>query len=73
MRRASQGFAAELAFASVAVVGAHAQDAYPSRPIKLIVPFAAGGNTDAVGRVAAFHLSEKGDALVFYRGQYRDL
>jgi tripartite-type tricarboxylate transporter receptor subunit TctC len=32
---------------------ATAQDAYPSRLIKLIVPFAAGGNTDVVGRVTA--------------------
>src|SRR5919108_4709177 len=32
---------------------AAAQDAYPSRLIKLIVPFAAGGNTDVVGRVTA--------------------
>ncbi|MET0278742.1 MAG: flavin reductase family protein [Pseudorhodoplanes sp.] len=29
--------------------------------------------TIAVGRVAAFHLSERSDALVFYRGQYRNL
>lgn len=29
--------------------------------------------TIAVGRVAAFHLSDKSDALVFYRGQYRNL
>ena len=42
----------------VAVVGAHAQDAYPSRPIKLIVPFAAGGNTDAIGRVAAGYMEQ---------------
>src|SRR6516225_1622874 len=26
-------------------------EAYPSRPITMIVPFAAGGGTDAVGRV----------------------
>ena len=30
-----------------------AQDKWPSRPIKLMVPFAAGGNTDAVARIAA--------------------
>lgn len=30
-----------------------AQDVWPSRPVKLIVPFAAGGNTDVVGRVTA--------------------
>ncbi len=31
------------------------------------------GTTIAVGRVAAFHLSEASEALVFYRGQYRAL
>lgn len=35
-------------------------DIYPSRPIKLVVPFAAGSGTDAVARVTAKHL---GDAL----------
>ena len=29
--------------------------------------------TICVGRVAAFHLSEQSDALLFYRGQYRQL
>jgi tripartite-type tricarboxylate transporter receptor subunit TctC len=42
-----------LAFAILAgVAGADAQT-YPSRPITLIVPFPAGGSTDAVGRVVA--------------------
>jgi tripartite-type tricarboxylate transporter receptor subunit TctC len=35
---------------------ASAQDKWPSRPIKLIVPFAAGGNTDAVARIAANYM-----------------
>jgi len=30
-----------------------AQDKYPSRPITMIVPFAAGGSTDAIARVVA--------------------
>lgn len=30
---------------------AAAQDAWPSRPIRMIIPFAAGGPTDVVGRV----------------------
>ena len=32
---------------------AHAQDNYPSRSITLIVPFAAGGSTDVIGRIVA--------------------
>ena len=35
---------------------ATAQDRWPNRPIKLIVPFAAGGNTDAVARLAGSYL-----------------
>lgn len=38
--------------------GARAQDAYPNRAIKLVVPFAAGGNTDAVGRVTASYMEQ---------------
>src|SRR6185503_1963335 len=38
---------------------AHAQtQTWPQRPIKLLVPFAAGGNIDVMGRLAATRLSE---------------
>src|SRR5580704_8732673 len=51
-----------LAFAMLAIVGAtersHAQ-AWPTRPVKFIPPFAAGGTSDTLGRIAAQHLSEK--------------
>jgi tripartite-type tricarboxylate transporter receptor subunit TctC len=38
-------------------IPAQAQDKYPSRPIKLLVPFPAGGPTDVMGRVIAQRLS----------------
>jgi tripartite-type tricarboxylate transporter receptor subunit TctC len=39
---------------SALVVGpARAQEAWPARPIKLIVPFAPGGTSDVLGRVVA--------------------
>ena len=31
-------------------------DSYPNRPIKLIMPYPAGGSTDVIGRVIADHL-----------------
>ncbi|MFN0164284.1 MAG: Bug family tripartite tricarboxylate transporter substrate binding protein [Burkholderiales bacterium] len=37
----------------------HAQSAYPTRPMRMIVPFPAGGSTDIVGRVVAQKLSER--------------
>ena len=46
---------AALVFAGAA--SAHAQ-AWPSKPIKYIVPFAAGGTTDILGRMVGAKLSE---------------
>jgi tripartite-type tricarboxylate transporter receptor subunit TctC len=37
---------------------ASAQSAWPERPVTIIVPFAAGGNTDGFARMAAQHLGE---------------
>jgi tripartite-type tricarboxylate transporter receptor subunit TctC len=38
--------------------GAFAQDAYPSRPVTMIVPYTAGGSTDVVARLIAQKLTE---------------
>jgi tripartite-type tricarboxylate transporter receptor subunit TctC len=34
----------------LSVLSAHAQDTYPNQPVKMIVPYPAGGGTDIVGR-----------------------
>jgi tripartite-type tricarboxylate transporter receptor subunit TctC len=36
-----------------------AQSDYPSRPVRLIIPFPPGGSNDVVGRMIATHLSDK--------------
>ena len=43
---------------------AAAQDVYPNRLIKLVVPFAAGGNTDVVARVTAAFMQKTLNANV---------
>jgi tripartite-type tricarboxylate transporter receptor subunit TctC len=43
---------------------ANAQE-WPIRPIKLIVPFPAGGGTDLIARVMAQHLSARLGQQVF--------
>src|SRR3954466_14223151 len=50
-------FAAAFTALSVSLGAAAAQD-YPTRPITMIIPFAAGGPTDVLGRVVAARMSE---------------
>src|SRR5512139_253479 len=56
-RRFLQVAAAALA-GGVAAPRVHAQTVWPSRPVKLILPYAPGGATDLIGRPWSDKLSE---------------
>jgi tripartite-type tricarboxylate transporter receptor subunit TctC len=47
-----------VAAAIVVATGAALAQSWPQRPVKVLVPFAAGGNIDVMGRLAASRLSE---------------
>ncbi|WP_165585477.1 tripartite tricarboxylate transporter substrate binding protein [Roseococcus sp. SYP-B2431] len=56
---------ASLAAPALALLPRPARAAYPDRPIRVIVPFAAGGNTDILGRILTQRMSERlGQAMV---------
>ncbi len=48
-----------IAFTATPVFSAEQADAYPQRPVRLVVPYSAGGSTDAVARIVGFRLSER--------------
>ncbi len=59
MKRLSSNAAVLLASASVcAVATASAQEKYPNRPIKVLVPYAPGGATDITARLVGDELPE---------------
>lgn len=59
MRRPLLALVTALAVILLAPVTARAQKPWPSRPITLLVPFAAGGNVDAVARLVAAELGPR--------------
>jgi tripartite-type tricarboxylate transporter receptor subunit TctC len=44
--------------AAMTLTGAMAAEQWPTRPVTMVIPFAAGGPTDVLGRVVAQRLSE---------------
>jgi tripartite-type tricarboxylate transporter receptor subunit TctC len=61
LSKQARAYAAFLAVAGAVLAGTLAAQAqsYPSKPIKIIVPFAAGGGSDAVTRIVASKLTER--------------
>src|SRR5450631_1336530 len=57
-----------LCLAAAPVAPALAAD-YPSRAIKMVVPFAPGGGTDVLGRIIAQRLAEKWGQAVIVENQ----
>lgn len=59
LKLCKKGVAIISTFAALLAGGSVVADNYPSKAVRLIVPFAAGGSTDMVGRIVAQHLSER--------------
>ncbi len=58
-RRTLAGLAAAAAILGLLAGASLAQDKWPARPVTIIVPFAAGGNTDVMARIFSEHLSKR--------------
>ena len=58
VRALTSGFAAVVASAAPIALAASAAANYPTKPIRLVVTYPPGGNTDLVGRAVAQKLGE---------------
>ena len=57
-RRRTVALLLSIALGPLATIAGHAADAYPTRPIRLVVPFPAGGTTDIMARAVSAELSK---------------
>ena len=57
-RKASMQWIAALTMSLLFAVPATAQQSYPSRPVRMIVPFPPGGSVDPLARLVSERLSE---------------
>ena len=64
MKRALFRMARALALAAFLPAAAHALDAYPNKPIKLVVPFPPAGGTDVLSRAIAQAMSSQNKWLI---------
>ena len=53
-------FTATLATSLVAatILPAHAQNNFPSKPVRIVVPFTAGGGTDVIARMLGMKMGD---------------
>jgi len=58
MRKLMLGLAGTITMTVLSLVPAASAQEFPSRPMTMIIPFAAGGPTDVLGRVIAARMSE---------------
>jgi tripartite-type tricarboxylate transporter receptor subunit TctC len=69
MRFAGRTFhCAALALALLLAAGAQAQDKYPSKPIRLVTPFAPGGGSDILARLISPQMTFGNQIIVENRG-----